>query len=53
MIFSIKNQMKTKIRFIEEETEKLQNFIEQNDKLVLDESNLDNFLNTPDHFSKQ
>lgn len=45
--------MKTKIKFIEEETEKLQNFIEQNDKLVLDESNIEYFLNTPDNFSKQ
>ena len=45
--------MKTKIKFIEEETDKLQNFIVQNDKLVLDESNIDNFLNTPDNFSKQ
>lgn len=45
--------MKTKIKFIEDETEKLHKFIEENDGLTLTESTLDNFIATPDNFSKQ
>jgi hypothetical protein len=45
--------MKTKIKFIEDESDKLQTFIEQNDQLVLNETTIDTFLASPDNFSKQ
>ena len=45
--------MKSKIQFLDEEADKLQTFISQNDGLILNESNLDDFIATPDNFSKQ
>lgn len=45
--------MKLKIKFIDEETEKLQTFIDKNDGLTLTENNLDDFIATSDNFSKQ
>lgn len=49
----MKSQMKNKIKFIEDETDKLQKFIEQNDGLVLSEANLDAFVTPQNNFSKQ
>lgn len=45
--------MKNKIKFIEDETDKLQKFIEENDGLVLNETNLDAFVAPQNNFSKQ